>query len=167
MNQAEALSRIKRGQHTHVIRCFLDSAYPELIEIGDDCIIVDTRLLCHDAPSRVLDGLSPLGRIIIGNNVGVGTGATILYGSVIGDGCLIGGGAFITPGTVIPDGEFWGGVPARRICSVADFIERRRRIMERQTPVTDYSKLAPGQLYYRRLSDDDLVIWMSKKWKLA
>jgi maltose O-acetyltransferase len=162
MTQFEALSKVSRGQNTYLIRCFIDSNYPHLIQVGENCIIVDACLLCHDAPSRVIDQLSPVGKIVIGDNVGVGTGATILYGTVIGDGCLIGGGAFVAPGTIVPSGEFWGGVPARKIGTVEEFIERRRKIFESQSPVENFANLAPGQLYYRRLTADAVIPWTER-----
>lgn len=162
MNQTAALTKIKRGARTHIIRCCLDSVYPHLIEIGSDCILVDTTLICHDAPSRVIDGRGAIGRIVIGDNVAICTGAIVLYGAVIGSGSIVGAGAVMTPGTVIPSGEFWGGCPARRIGTALEFARRREAFFAAQQTVDDWRTLQPGQVYYRKLDGDDLIPWTRK-----
>ena len=49
----------------------------------------------------------------IGNDVWIGTAATILPGVSIGDGAVIGAGAVVR--SDIPSNEIWAGVPARKI----------------------------------------------------
>lgn len=50
---------------------------------------------------------------IVGDEVLVGMGATILDGSVIGEQCLIGANALVTPNTKIPAGSMVMGSPAK------------------------------------------------------
>jgi serine acetyltransferase len=45
-------------------------------------------------------------------------------GVTIGEGSLIAAGSIVTRS--VPDGEVWGGVPARRICSVEEYIDRNK-----------------------------------------
>ena len=50
---------------------------------------------------------------ILGNNVLIGMGATVLNGAIIGENCLIGAGALITEGKVIPPGSLVMSVPGK------------------------------------------------------
>lgn len=50
---------------------------------------------------------------VIGNDVWIGMGATILNGVTIGDGAVIAAGSMVTRN--IPPYEIWGGVPAKQI----------------------------------------------------
>jgi acetyltransferase-like isoleucine patch superfamily enzyme len=51
--------------------------------------------------------------LIIGSDVWLGIGATLLKGSRIGNGAVIAARAVVTK--PVPDYEIWGGIPARRI----------------------------------------------------
>lgn len=51
----------------------------------------------------------------IGNNVSIGSNATILGGIKIGDGALIGAGSVVTKD--VPPGEIWAGNPAKKLRS--------------------------------------------------
>lgn len=62
------------------------------------------------------------GKIKIGNNVHIGTNATIMPGVIIGDNCIIGCGAVVTK--KIPDNSVAVGVPARVIESIDDYIKK-------------------------------------------
>ena len=85
------------------------------ITIGDGCLIG------HNVVFATLDhGLLPEDRrellcapIVVGNDVWIGSNATILKGVTIGDGAIIAAGAVVTsdvePMTIV------GGVPARKI----------------------------------------------------
>lgn len=64
----------------------------------------------------------------IGNNVLVGSSATLLDRAEIGDSCIIGAGSLVTPGTVIPPRSLVVGVPATVRGEVTD--EQIRRLRE-------------------------------------
>jgi serine acetyltransferase len=55
-----------------------------------------------------------LGKILIGDNVIIGVNAVIFPDVRIGNNARIGAGAVVTRGTVVPDNETWVGVPARK-----------------------------------------------------
>ena len=61
------------------------------------------------------------GKIEIGNNVHIGTNATIMSGVKIGDNCIVGCNAVVTKN--IPDNSVVVGVPARVIKSIDDYFE--------------------------------------------
>lgn len=63
-----------------------------------------------------IGGIAGKGVPVIGNNVFIGTGATILGGVTIGNDCIIGAGAVVI--TDIPDGSVVVGVPGKIIKNV-------------------------------------------------
>ncbi len=64
----------------------------------------------------------------IGNNVLIGSGATVLDRAVIGDSCIIGAGCLVTPDTIIPPRSFVVGTPATIRGEVTD--EQIHRLKE-------------------------------------
>ncbi|MBW2674173.1 MAG: gamma carbonic anhydrase family protein, partial [Deltaproteobacteria bacterium] len=63
----------------------------------------------------------------IGDNVLVGSNATILDRAKIGDSCIIGAGSLVTPDTIIPPRSLVVGVPATVREQVTDEQIRRLR----------------------------------------
>lgn len=54
-----------------------------------------------------------LGRVVIADDVWIGSGATILAGTSVGRGAVIAAGAVVTKD--VGELEVWGGVPAKKI----------------------------------------------------
>ena len=53
----------------HSPYCF-DQLYPWLIEVGSNCLFsTDVRILAHDSSMNRVQGITKVGRVIIGNNV--------------------------------------------------------------------------------------------------
>lgn len=110
-------------------KCTVDTSAPHLLTIGDYVKITGpSTILTHDYSWSVLKGLTGeiLGNqkpVTIGNNVFIGWGATILCGTTIEDNVIIGAHAVVS-GHVEHD-SVWGGVPARRICSLERYREKR------------------------------------------
>lgn len=126
---------VKCGLHTKffdIKNTFIDTQRPWLLEIGDYCKITrGVTILQHDYSRSVLRRV--YGEVIdtarptrIGNNVFIGMNSTILMGSSIGDNVIIGAGSVV--GGVIPSNCVAGGVPARVLCSLDEFYQKRKNL---------------------------------------
>ena len=110
--------------------CSIDVTRPSLVEIGDDCFFNrGFTLLTHDWVSRVSRNafsvfLPSSGKVKIGNNVSFGFNVTVLKGVTIGDNVFVGLGSIVTKD--IPSNSIVAGVPAKVICSLDDYIERKK-----------------------------------------
>lgn len=104
------------------------STEPWLIEIGDHVSMTDPLFITHDGGVWVFRDQHPdielFGRISIGNNVFIGSHATILFNTTIGDNCIIAAGALVK-GRVEPN-SVMAGVPARRICSIDEYYAKNQ-----------------------------------------
>lgn len=75
------------------------------------------------------------GRIIIGDNVHVGSGSIIMPGVSIGSNCIIGCGAIVTKD--VPDNSVAVGIPARVIESIDEY---KIKNMEKMLPTKGLPK---------------------------
>ena len=95
----------------------------EGVTIGDDCFIGHGVMFINDNYPRAVNRA---GRVEseadwklrflttkIGNNVSIGTNATILGGIKIGDSVIVGAGSVVTKD--IPPHQVWAGNPARKL----------------------------------------------------
>lgn len=110
--------------------CFIStrkwSSEPYLIRIGNNVQITQdvwfhTHGGCHVARREYSD-FDVFGRIVIEDWAYIGSGAHIMPGVTIGEGSLIAAGPIVTRS--VPPGEVWGGTPAKKICTVEDYIRR-------------------------------------------
>lgn len=105
---------------------------PYLISLGDNVRITDgVRFITHDGGVWVLrnrkkevSDVDLFGKIIVGNNVHIGSNAIILPGVKIGDDCIIGCGAVVTKD--IPSNSVAAGVPAKVIESLDEYENKHR-----------------------------------------
>jgi len=120
---------LKLGRDVRVIGKPDFGSEPYLIEIGNHVTISsNVTFITHDGATWVFRHLSPylglqrFGRIVIGDNCFIGAGAIILPGVSIGSNSVVGAGAVVTRsvlGNVVV-----AGVPARRVCSYEEYVER-------------------------------------------
>lgn len=107
--------------------------YPKLISIGDNVWIAsDVLFVPHDVIHRMLNnklGVDSfqefLGCIDIKDNVFIGSKSTILPNVTIGPNTVIAAGSLVNHS--IAGNGVWGGVPCRFICSLDEFIEKRKK----------------------------------------
>lgn len=109
----------------------IDVQRAHLITIGDHVVFNhNNSLICHDGVSQLFrekyhDYLPSNGHITIGNNVKFARNVTVLKGVTIGDNCFIGLGATVTHD--IPANSVAVGTPARVICSIDEYYEKRKK----------------------------------------
>ena len=109
--------------------CYIDPTHCFLIEIGDRVTMsVRVTLLAHDASTKKSLGYTKIGKVSIGDDVFIGANATILPGVSIGSHSVIGANSVVTKD--IPENAVAAGNPARVICSLAEFTEKNRAVME-------------------------------------
>ena len=98
---------VKVGKDTAFgLMAMIDIFYPELIEIGENCIIgYDTVILGHEFLIKEYR----TGQVVMGRNVLIGANCTILPGVVIGDGAIVGAGTVVSKD--VAPGSFVAGAP--------------------------------------------------------
>ena len=110
----------------------LDPSNCWLIEIGDDVIMGNKcQILAHDFSTMHHTGYVRFGRVKIGDRVFIGANSTILMNVHIGNDVIIGAGSLVNKD--IPDGCVVAGVPARVICSTAEYVEKQEILIERNS----------------------------------
>lgn len=97
------------------------------ISIGNNVRLASCVLLAHDGVINMLMQAYPIvldavGKIVIGDNVFIGRGATVLRGVTIGNNCVVAAGALVV--NDIPSNAVVGGVPAKVIGSTDALVER-------------------------------------------
>lgn len=112
---------------THV-----EEANPHLITIGSYVDMTGpVTILCHDYSVGVTkrwshgEVLGSQKKVTIGSNVFLGWGCTVLAGTTIGDNAVIGAHAVATGN--LPGGYIYAGSPAKPVCSVKEYYEKRKK----------------------------------------
>lgn len=108
----------------------IDRSRPYLIQIGDNVRLnKGLTIMTHDFSSVVFkkiygEMLPSSGKVTIGNNVYFGWHCTVLKGVTIGDNCIIGYGSTVMHD--IPANSVAVGTPAKVICTIEEYYERRK-----------------------------------------
>lgn len=116
---------IIRGENIEI-----DQTRPSLVHIGDYTLLhKGFTLLTHDFATRVFmrkynEFIPSSGKVWIGNNVWFGENVTVLKGSHIGDNCIIGINSVVMG--EIPQNSVAAGCPAKVICSLDEYFEKRK-----------------------------------------
>jgi maltose O-acetyltransferase len=84
--------------------------------------------LAHDASTKPFLGYTKIGRVTIGDRVFIGAGSIVLPDVVIGNDVVIGAGSVVTHD--IPDNSVFVGNPARRLCSLDEYLDKERSRMK-------------------------------------
>ncbi|MBR3835617.1 MAG: acyltransferase [Clostridia bacterium] len=135
---------MKVGKNFRAEKPRIDVSHCWLISIGDNVVFApNVYLLAHDASTKNHLGYTKIGRISIGNNTFLGADVTVMPNVKIGDNCIIGTGSVVTKD--VPDNTVYAGNPARFICTLEDYLEKNRKLMESH-PVYDYSYTLGGNI---------------------
>ncbi|MBZ0124011.1 MAG: gamma carbonic anhydrase family protein [Roseovarius sp.] len=87
--------------------------------IQENCVLhTDMGYPLTIGPGCTIGHKAMLHGCILGPNVLIGMGATVLNGATIGENCLIGAGALVTEGKEIPPGSLVMGTPGRVVRSL-------------------------------------------------
>lgn len=106
----------------------LDPTNCWLIEIGDDVRLANrVQIIAHDFSPMHYTGYARFGKVVIGDRVWVGAGVTILMNVHIGNDVIIGAGSIVNKD--VPDGCVVAGVPAKVICTTAEYVERQQALL--------------------------------------
>ena len=135
------------GENVIIYRPFntnIDTQNPHLLNIGNDVMMTGpVTILTHDYSWSVLKKkygvvCGKQRKTVIGNNVFIGWGATILPGANIGDNVIIGANAVVS-GRVESD-SVYAGNPAKKVMSLDAFYARRRdsQLKEAVAYVSEY-----------------------------
>lgn len=110
----------------------IDLTRPSLITIGNNCYFNENlTILTHDWVTKVFlnsgrEFLPSSGKVTIGNNVSTGQNVMILKGVTIGDNVFIGANSIVTKN--IPSNSIAVGSPARVICTLEEYYQKRKII---------------------------------------
>ncbi|MBR1862706.1 MAG: acyltransferase [Ruminococcus sp.] len=106
--------------------------YSELIKLHSNIMIASgVHFVTHDAVNYMLtrkEGTffpEQIGCIEIMDNVFIGTETVILYGVRIGKNVIIGANTLVNRD--LEEGYVYAGIPARKICTFDEFVEKRRK----------------------------------------
>lgn len=105
---------------------------PYLIKMGNNVrTSTEVNFITHDGGLYVFrhlyeeyqkaDYFKP---IIIGNNVTIGLGSTVLYGTTIGDNVIVGAGSVVKG--KLKSNSVYAGIPVRYICSIDEYLEKNK-----------------------------------------
>ena len=107
----------------------LDPAHCWLIDIGSNVTLAPSvHILCHDASTKLHLGYTKIGRVNIGSNVFIGAHSVVLPGVTIGDNVIIGANSTVT--SDVPSGTVYAGSPARRLCTLEEYLDKERERMK-------------------------------------
>lgn len=112
----------------------IDGGYPYCVKIGKNVqVTTGVIILAHDYSYSVLNevyGVMPQNsyNTVIGDNVFIGQRAIILPGTIIGNNVIIGAGAVVHG--KIPNNSVCAGNPAKVICSLEEFKDKREKNFE-------------------------------------
>jgi len=106
----------------------IDVTRPYALKIGKNVVIAAWVTILTHGYEGVIKGvyndlLGSFGEVVIGDNVFIGIGATILSGSNIGDNVIIGSGSVVAKD--LAPNSVYGGNPVKRICSIEEYHEKR------------------------------------------
>ena len=116
--------------------CIIDPSHCWHIDIGDDVTLAPrVHILAHDASTKTFLGYTKVANVKIGSKVFIGAGSIILPGVAIGDKVIIAAGSVVSKD--VPSGMVFGGVPAKEICTLQEYLNKQRLLMNESNCFTE------------------------------
>lgn len=114
------------GEHCSV-QSNVEISDPKYVRLGNNVRLSGCAIFGHDGTVNMLNrayglNLDRVGKVDILDNVFIGHGAIVLPGTTIGPNAIVAAGAVVTGD--VPPHSVYGGVPARRICSIQELVDR-------------------------------------------
>lgn len=104
----------------------IDPSHCWLIEIGNNVTLAPrVHILAHDASTKNFLGYTKIANVIIGNNVFIGAESVVLPGVHIGDNVIVAANSTVTKD--VPDGYVVAGMPASKICTIEEFLNKNEQ----------------------------------------
>ncbi len=109
----------------------IDTNNPYLLEIGNNVNMTGpVTILTHDYSTSVLNRIDSKiygksKKTVIGNNVFLGWGCTVLAGTVIEDNVIVGAGSVVSG--IIDENSVYAGNPARKIMTIEEYRDKISR----------------------------------------
>lgn len=142
------------GEDTEIYTRYWSSE-PYLITIGNRVQVTDNVHFYTHGGGKILRQLHPdydaFGKIVIEDDVYIGSCSLILPGVTIGEGSLVAAGSVVTKS--VPPHVVVGGNPARVICTTEKFIARNERYNVKTKPLSNEKK----KKILKSLSDDMFI----------
>lgn len=121
---------VKIGNNSQIAKSLDFGSEPYLIKIGENFYSSENvSFVTHDGSLNVLRNLSPnfrnsdiFGVILVGNNVFLGRGVTVLLGSKIEDNVIVGANSLVKG--LLSKNSVYAGSPARFICTLEEYAEK-------------------------------------------
>jgi acetyltransferase-like isoleucine patch superfamily enzyme len=133
-----------------------------LIDIGDNVTLTNNVTFhTHDGGVGVLrhelKGINVFGKIRVGNNVFIGSGATILPNVQIGNNVVVGASAVVTKN--VPDNVVVAGNPAKVICTLEEYKEKaliKGLFVHNNRPLERQMEILESMSKKKNLTDSEL-----------
>lgn len=109
------------GKNVDMYDVSIDSLFPFLVEIEDDCIITGgVKILAHDASLGMFIQKYKVGKVKIHKKVFIGMDTIIMPGVEIGPNTIIGANSVVTRS--IPPNSVAAGIPAKVISTLDEYL---------------------------------------------
>ena len=136
------LRGVRIGRNVYILQgAFLEESRPWLIEIHDGVRVgVNVIIVTHDAVYNPYDSSIPYkyASVVLKERCAICPGAIILPGVTVGE-CSV-----VAPGSVVnrdvPDRIIVGGVPAKKIMSLEDGLEKNRKRIQQYAEMAEATK---------------------------
>lgn len=132
--RSDPVSRLKKeglvvGSHFQILDdVIIDRHHCWHITIGNHVTLAPrVHILAHDASTKRFLNYTKIGKVSIGDYVFIGASAIILPGVCIGSNVIIGAGSVVVGD--IPNDVVAAGNPAKIVCTIDEFVKRRKKEM--------------------------------------